>query len=98
MPRNNDHYVVLGAWPKADKGALAYYDRDAGMYAVKILQLREDMVSETGGFDLDNVEGEYVTIFFAHQRGRDSLRMLIEALTALGERWDEEAAEAAENK
>ena len=85
----NEHYIVLGAYPKADKGALGYFDKKAGMWAVKILQLDESKERDTGAdFDPDEVEGEYVTIYFANQRGRDSLRMLRECLTELEKIWD----------
>ena len=83
--RRDAHYIVLGAAPKADKGALAYFDEKAGMFAVKILQLDETKEKDDGkdGFSIEDVDGEYTTIYFAHQRGRDSLRMLIEVLTDL---------------
>lgn len=84
----NEHYVVLGSYPKADKGALGYKDPKTGMYCVKILQLNEQKEPARGGFDIEDVEGEYVTIYFAHQRGRDSLRMLRECLEDLERLWD----------
>ena len=88
MARHN--FIVLGARPKADKGALCYFDENAGMWAVKILQLREDLELQTGdSFELDDVEGSYITIYFANQRGRESLRRLRDCLDALDERWEE---------
>lgn len=90
--RKNEHYVVFGEAPRADKGVLAYKDPKTGMYCVKILQLTSE-IDTVAGFGLDEIEGEYITMYFAQQRGRLSLDMLIDVLTELRKLWEKEEQE-----
>ena len=87
-PEKEKHrFVVFGAQDKGDKSVLAYKDKRSGMYAIKILQntpdcnyTHGDLVSSDYARVINETDGEYITMFFAHKNGAKSIDALIRQL------------------
>lgn len=80
------HWIVFGARDKGDKSLLAYYDKRASMFAVKILQQYDDCQHDFGRISADcgslisEIEGEYTTLYFAKKNGIKSIDSFIDIL------------------
>lgn len=100
MSRNKEHWIVFGAQDKGDKSLLAYKDKKAGMYAVKILQNSSDCDYEIGekadtGFAAikNEIEGEYTTLLFSGKNGAKSIDTFIEILETVKSWMEKDAAD-----
>lgn len=91
--KGQKHWIVFGAKDKGDKSLIAYYDKRASMYAVKVLQQHDDCLHDFGRVgDTDystlqrEIEGEYITLYFSPKNGVKSIDSFIDILGQV-KRW-----------
>lgn len=88
--KRRKHYVVFGAGGIPDKGVLGMKSRQMSGYELHVLQLRNDGKYEYGdNFEIDDIDGEYTTLYFAK---KDSLKSFIKSCEALLQMWEHKDA------
>ena len=91
------HWIVFGAWDDPDKSLVAYKDKKAGMWAVKVMHLGDEGDQGRGKLTrppidrlLSDEAREYTTIYFANKHGKESIDAWINILEYVKENWDNE--------
>lgn len=86
--RKEPHYVILGAYDKADKCVIAGRGM-FGKHDLTICRLK-DHAEYYSVIDKDDIEGIITTLSFAGKNGKESLKALIKAAQMMLDNWEDE--------